>query len=470
MRNNRFRWITTSDYQFYLRVLKAASAYALANLALPVSTIADNYFLAHIPFESEQAGANLALAFFDNYFLFWLSLPTATEGLIGIALGEGNTQKARRIFQRLFWVSALIGALTIAAYPFARVAIDVIGEGVSAATLEAAHQYLGFRIWGTLPFLIRGAVSIWFILYGKPKLQLITALCDVAIRIAADYLFIALLGWKSGGAGLAQMIGDYASALIAFALLCRFLNWRSLGIAPLFGVSIRQVVATIRYYSQTSSHFLLFACVNAIFVKISAQFGENSVASAAILINYEVMMSYVILGVNVAIGPLISRDIGERGELLSSQELSAEQRLTGYEQANQRLRRSYRTGIVISLLLAGCFALPVLIDPGVFAVITQKPGQLEYFALYGRWLVPFMMLSSMAYAVENLFFSAAKVATIFLSALLGILIGYLPFAYTASVLGNIHLLWLSLSYFFVIRLLVMGCSLARIFKPVKFIV
>jgi len=193
--------------------IRYVTATVASLLVFSLYTIVDGLFVARGVGDTAMGAVNLAAPFTNLLFSLAVLFAVGTSTLIAVSLGQGDPQKANRLFSQNLMVVAVLGILisilTLSLlHPFA------LALGARADTLPYVMDYL--RGW--VPFAVCVMVSynmeILVKTDGHPRLALITVTVGCLSNCLMDYIAIFLLRWGVFGAAVATGLSQLLTCVI----------------------------------------------------------------------------------------------------------------------------------------------------------------------------------------------------------------------------------------------------------------
>lgn len=202
--------VQLSDHFNYRKLLR----FVLPSIAMMIFTsiygVVDGFFVSNFVGETPFKAVNFIFPFIMVLGSVGFMFGAGGSALISKTLGEGNSQKANKLFSMLTYISALsgvvIGVLGIFFVgPLARV-LGAEGELLSDSVLY------GRIILAAMPaFMLQQEFQSFFVTAERPKMGLFVTLAAGGTNMLLDFLFVAVFKWGLVGAALAtagsQVIG-----------------------------------------------------------------------------------------------------------------------------------------------------------------------------------------------------------------------------------------------------------------------
>lgn len=115
---------------------------------------------------------------------------------------------------------------------------------------------------------------------------------------------------------------------------------------------------------------------------------------------------------------------------------------------------SFGLGLLISLAFT-------LAPSALFQILTHHREILDRIGDYTPWLIPVLGFGSIAYLLDGYFLGLMAGRLLRRSAIVAALGGFMPMAIAAWQFRNVHLLWLALTLFMVLRAIALGIEVPK---------
>lgn len=141
---------------------------------------------------------------------------------VSISLGERKTENATRSVGNSVLLCVICSIILTAVYlVFAEPLLKGFGGNVNAETFKLSKEYF-FWITLGIPFYMFGqAMNPIIRADGSPKFAMLSTVAGAIINIILDPIFIFVFKWGMTGAAVATVIGQIATAVLAFLYLLR---------------------------------------------------------------------------------------------------------------------------------------------------------------------------------------------------------------------------------------------------------
>lgn len=302
--------IQLSDHFNYRKLLRFTLPSIVMMIFTSIYGVVDGFFISNFTGITEFAGVNLIMPFLQLLGCFGFMFGAGGSALVSKTLGEGNREKANRIFSMITYIGIATGVILavlglIFLEPIARLL------GADDEMLPYCLSY-GRVVLLTLPaFMIQNMFQNFLIAAEKPNLGLIVTVAAGVTNMVLDAVFVAVLDWSVVGAAAATCL---AQCVGGFVPLVYFLRKNSsllrLGKTSLDGRALAHSCANGSSELVTNiSMSLVSILYNFQLMKFA---GSNGVAAYGAVMYVSFIFIAVFLGYSIGVSPVVSFHFGAR--------------------------------------------------------------------------------------------------------------------------------------------------------------
>lgn len=281
----------------------------MSMVGLSAYVLADTFFVANGVGHLGLTSLNLVLPAYSLVNGLGLMFGMGAATRYSVLKGEGQDQKANRVFTDIVLLAAFLGViLTAVGTIFAGNIATFLGA--DAQTLPFAKEYLGTLLAFTCPFFLNNVIICFVRNDNSPKLSMFAMLAGSLSNIVLDYIFIFPLKMGMFGAAFATGLAPIISLLVLSRhFVTKKNNFRLIkGIPNIISLGGSIILGFPSFITEFSSGIVMFAFNTAI-LSISGNIG---VAAYGIIANLALIVVAVYTGIAQGIQPLISRNFGSR--------------------------------------------------------------------------------------------------------------------------------------------------------------
>ena len=310
--------IQLSDHFSYGRLIR----FTLPSIAMMIFTsiygVVDGFFISTFTNKTSFAAVNFIFPFLMILGAIGFMLGTGGSALVAKNLGEGDRDKANRLFSMVIYVSILAGAIiTVAGMFLLRPVASWLGA--EGQLLEDCVTYGRIILVAMIPFMLQIEFQSFFITAEKPKLGLFATLASGITNIVLDALFVGVLGFDLVGAAFATALSQAVGGFFSIGYFILPTNHSLLHLTR-FSLDLKSL---IKVCTNGSSELLSNISMSVVSMLYNFQLmkleGEDGVAAYGVLMYVGMIFIAVFIGYSIGTAPIIGFNLGAEnyGELKS---------------------------------------------------------------------------------------------------------------------------------------------------------
>ena len=214
--------IKLSEHFNYGKLIRFVLPSIIMMVFVSVYGIVDGFFVSNFVGEIPFAALNLIFPFIMILGSVGFMLGTGGNAVVSKALGEGNTEKANRIFSMLVYTAVTVGVvLSVLGISFARPVAELFAKNEKTMTETQKAELIEYcvlyarTILAVLPaFMLQNAFQGFFVTAEKPRLGLYVTIMAGCGNILFDALFVAVFQWGLFGAAFATALNQLIGGII----------------------------------------------------------------------------------------------------------------------------------------------------------------------------------------------------------------------------------------------------------------
>ena len=408
-------------------------------LITSIYSIVDGFFVSNFAGKTGFAAVNLTMPVIMMIGSLGLMIGSGGGALVAKIKGEGNRQRANRVFTMLVQFALILGVvlgslLALAAPTVAR------WLGADEPMMKESILYIRYNMIGMPGFILQMAFQSFYMAAERPQLGTMMSVVAGLTNALLDAVLVWGLGMGVTGAALATSAGCLVGGLFPLFYFSSRRNRGSLAIKPTRFVW--------RYIGKACgngmSEYVANIAVNIVGVCYNLQLmhflGEDGVAAYGVLMYISFIFAAVFIGYNIGITPIIgyhfgARDVDEQRSLVHKSlaiiaviglmmtivsELFAEPLsvlFVGYDDGLMRLTVSAMRKYMLAFLICGwnmfVSAMFTGMNNGVVSAVAAFVRTLV-FELACVWILPYLV------GINGIWFSwgLSEVLSLLLSAFL----------------------------------------------------
>lgn len=221
--------IKLSEHFTYGKLLRFVMPSIIMMLFTSVYGIVDGFFVANYAGERAFASLNLIFPLIMILGSVGFMLGTGGNAVVSKALGEGDSEKANRVFSMLVYVTVIVGALlSVIGILLARPVAKAFVSGEESFSMQERAEVVEYCvvyariILAVLPaFMLQNAFQGFFVTAEKPRLGLYVTVIAGLGNVVFDALFVAVLRWGLVGAAFATALNQVVGGVIPLIYFAR---------------------------------------------------------------------------------------------------------------------------------------------------------------------------------------------------------------------------------------------------------
>ncbi|MBR2406473.1 MAG: MATE family efflux transporter [Clostridia bacterium] len=301
----------------YGRLLRFTVPSVVMMIFVSIYGVIDGIFVSNFVGKTPFAAVNLIFPFLMVFSALGFMIGTGGSALVGKTLGEGENDRANRLFSMLLGVS-LVGAvvLTVLGLLFLRPIAALLGA--EGEMLECCVTY-GRILMIVLPaFVLQNEFQSFFVTAGKPRLGLAVTVAAGVTNIVLDALFVAVFRWGLEGAAWATALSQTVGGVLPLFYFGR----RNSSLLRLCRFTF-DGGALLRVCTNGSSELMNNLSMSLVSMLYNVQLlrlaGENGIAAYGVVMYVNFIFVSVFIGYAVGSAPPVSFHFGagNRPELRS---------------------------------------------------------------------------------------------------------------------------------------------------------
>ncbi len=402
----------------------------LSAVSTPLLGMVDTAVVGHLPDVAYLGAVAVGATIFSTLFLGLNFLRMGTTGVAAQAFGAGDDMALREALGQAGVVALILaGLILVLQAPVLELAMRLLDPDAGVDRL--AREYFMVRIWSAPAVLMNYVFMGWLLGLQNARGPLAMVLSINISNIVLDLLLVVGLNLDVRGVAAASVIAELIGLAVGLTfvragLASRGGSWADVRLADM-GRYVRILKINRDLFLRTLSLMFVLAFITA----QGARMGSVILAANAVLMNFQVLMSYSLDGIAYAAEALTGKAIGERNR--------------------EGLRLSIRRGLIWSLGFAALFSVAYLLAGR--ALIEMLTGLADVRAAavrYLPWLILSPLISVWSFFYDGVYVGATRSHEMMIVMAGSALLLFLPawYVFTGGMvdLGN-HGLWLAFMVF-----------------------
>ncbi len=300
--------IQISDHFDYKRLMRFALPSVAMTIFTSIYSVVDGFFVSNFVGKTPFAAVNFIMPILLLLGAVGYIFGTGGNALVSKTMGEGNHEKANKIFSMLIYIAIGLGVILAAV---GIVFLPAIASFLGAeGEMLADCVYYGRIILIALPFyILQYAFQSFFVTAGKPQLGFAVTVIAGVTNMVLDAVFIMGFHWGLAGAAAATA----ASQLMGGVIPCIYFGRRNTSLLKLTKTRY-DGKALLKTCTNGASEFVTNMAMSLVSVLYNIQLlkyvGEDGVAAYGVLMYVNFVFLGAYMGYSIGTAPLFGYNYG----------------------------------------------------------------------------------------------------------------------------------------------------------------
>lgn len=273
-----------------------------------IYTVVDGFFVSNFVGKNALAAVNFIFPFIMILGAVGFMFGTGGGALIAKTLGEGDREKANRLFSLFVYVTIGCGAV-LAVVGVLTVRYVAVGLGATEAILDDCVLYGRILLYALPAYMLQLEFQSYCATAEKPKLGLIVTVGAGITNVALDALFVVGFRWGLVGAAAATAISQVVGGIVPLAyFFCANKSLLRLGKTRFDGRSLWRACANGS--SELLSNISMSMVAMLYNIQLMRYAGEDGVAAYGVLMYVNLVFLAAFIGYSVGTAPVIGYHYG----------------------------------------------------------------------------------------------------------------------------------------------------------------
>ena len=302
--------IQLSDHFDYKRLLRFTLPSVIMMVFISIYGVIDGFFVSNFVGKTPFAAVNFITPFLMMLGAVGFMFGTGGGALISKTLGEGEGEKAKKIFSLFVYTSLAIGiAVSLLGMLFITPLCSLLGA--EGELLSDCIVY-GRIILCALPFLmLQFEFQTYFVVAEKPKLGLYMSILAGVTNIILDALFMAIFKWGIIGAAVATALSQFVGGIFPLIYFSR--QNTSLLKLTRPKMDARALLKAVTNGSSELMSNVSMSLVSMLYnVQLMKYAGENGIAAYGVLMYVNFVFLSIFIGYSVGAAPIVGFHFGAK--------------------------------------------------------------------------------------------------------------------------------------------------------------
>lgn len=300
--------IQLSDHFDYKRLLRFTFPSIMMMILTSIYGVVDGVFVSNYVGKTPFAALNLIMPFPMIFGAVGFMIGTGGSALVSMTLGEGDRERANRLFSMLIYVTIIFGVvMSVIGLVFMRPAAILLGA--TDDMVDYCVEYGSILMISLTAFMLQNTFQSFLITAEKPQLGLYVTVAAGVTNMVLDALFVAVFKCGLAGAAVATALSQAVGGVIPLIYFIRPNS--SLLKLTKAGFDGR---ALLRTCTNGSSEFMTNISSSVVSMLYNYQLmriaGENGVAAYGVLMYVNFIFLAIYIGYSIGTAPVIGFHYG----------------------------------------------------------------------------------------------------------------------------------------------------------------
>ena len=304
--------ISLSSHFTYRRLLR----FTLPSMVMMVFTsiygVVDGFFVSNFVGKTPFTAVNFIMPFLMILGTVGFMFGTGGSALVSKTMGEGDRDKANRIFSLLVYVSAIIGVI-ISVLGIAFIRPIAVLLGAEGEMLEQCVLYGRIILLALPAFILQMEFQSFFVTAERPTLGLAVTVASGVTNMVLDALLVGLLPLGLVGAAVATAISQLVGGIIPLVYFAS--KQTSLLKLTKTNFDGKALLKTCTNGSSELMSNVSMSLVGMLYnVQLLKYAGEDGVAAYGVMMYVNMVFIAVFIGYSIGTAPVIGFYFGARNK------------------------------------------------------------------------------------------------------------------------------------------------------------
>ena len=300
--------IMLSDHFTYKKLLRFTFPTVIMMVFISVYGVVDGFFVSNYAGKTAFAAINLIMPFVMVLGGMGFMIGTGGTALVSKVMGEGDPERANRLFSEMISFTVIFGAVLSAVGVAVMRPVSVL-LGATPEMIDDCVLYGRIVVGFTAAFMLQNVFQSFFIAAEKPKLGLAATVAAGLTNMVLDALFVGGFSWGIAGAAVATGISQCVGSIFP---LIYFAAQNKSRLRLSFAMpEIKPVLASCANGSSELMSNISASIVGMLYnFQLMRLLGEDGVSAYGVMMYVQFIFTAVFFGFSTGSAPIISYHFG----------------------------------------------------------------------------------------------------------------------------------------------------------------
>lgn len=302
--------IKLSDKFNYKKLLRFTLPSVVMMVFTSIYGIVDGFFVSNFAGQVEFAGLNFIMPFIMILGAVGFMFGTGGSALVAKTLGEGDNERANKLFSLFIYVSLGVGlVISVLGVVFVKDVARLLGA--TGDMLEASTVYGTVIFTGLWTYMLQVEFQSFCVTAEKPKLGLYFTIGAGVTNMVLDALFVGVFGWGLVGAGVATVLSQVVGGVGPILYFSR--KNSSLLRLTKCKMDGRALLKACGNGSSELASNISMSLVGMLYnVQLLKYAGENGVSAYGVMMYVNFVFISAFIGYTIGIAPIVGYNYGAK--------------------------------------------------------------------------------------------------------------------------------------------------------------
>ncbi len=300
--------IQLSEHFNFKKLLRFTFPSIIMLIFTSIYGVVDGFFVSNYAGKEPFTAVNFIMPVLMLLGCFGFMFGTGGGALISKTMGEGKSEKAKRIFSLIVYTSIICG-IVLSVLGFLLIEPVTSMLGAQGQLLTDSVTYARIILIAIPVYILQYEFQCLFVTAGKPSLGLYVTIAAGLTNMILDALFVAVFKWGLEGAAAATAISQFVGGLVPLIYFsCPNSSLLRLGKTHFDGKAL------LKTCTNGASELMSNISMSIVSMLYNAQLlkyaGEDGVAAYGVLMYVSLVFQAVYIGYSVGTAPIISYNYG----------------------------------------------------------------------------------------------------------------------------------------------------------------
>lgn len=299
--------IQLSDHFDYKRLFRFTFPSMIMMVFTSLYSVVDGFFVSNFVGKTPFAAVNFIMPVLMILGSIGFMFGSGGSALVSKTMGEGDMDKARRLFSLFIYTTAVCGVvIAVVSFLFIRPLASFMGA--EGQMLDNCVSYARILLIALPFYMLQFEFQSFFITAERPQLGLIVTVVCGLTNMVLDALFMAVFSWGLAGAAAATAISQMIGGAIPVVYF-----YRTPGVLRLTKTKL-DGRALLKACTNGSSELMSNISMSIVSILYNFQLmryaGENGIAAYGVLMYVNMIFLAIFIGYSTGVAPVVSYHYG----------------------------------------------------------------------------------------------------------------------------------------------------------------